>query len=228
MHFSYASAFLALSSVSVTYAAPFEAAKRQDYSVVNVDGESTTAPTVETVTQTISSIVTEPGSVSTIGPQTITVTATPSSVPYSSGASSSTPVWHFPPPPGESFFPPQNGFIRRGLSAAGNPLHFARAYSPSVSSSAAAVTTATPSSSVSLIARRWGWSSVSTPAYSATSTVTPTASASLYARGVSSSAPASSTRYAVRRAYGTPASSITGSATPASSWSVTPTFAPLH
>ncbi|KAJ5239783.1 hypothetical protein N7468_004402 [Penicillium chermesinum] len=209
MHFSYASAFLALSSVSVTYAAPFEAAKRQDYSVVNVDGESTTAPTVETVTQTISSIVTEPGSVSTIGPQTITVTATPSSVPYSSGASSSTPVWHFPPPPRRVFLPSSEW------------LH-------SPCSSAAAVTTATPSSSVSLIARRWGWSSVSTPAYSATSTVTPTASASLYARGVSSSAPASSTRYAVRRAYGTPASSITGSATPASSWSVTPTFAPLH
>ncbi|CEJ56463.1 hypothetical protein PMG11_02669 [Penicillium brasilianum] len=164
MHFSSAAALVALSSVGLTYAAPFanpqeEIVRRKvTYQVVNVDGDpaSSAAPEIETVTETVNSFTTVVGPA--ISPLTVTVTA-PSSTP----TPSSTPHSHVAPPPGASFFPAPSsgsGFFRRGLMAAGHPLQFARGYE-----SSAASVTATP-----LAARGWYPSSVATPTSSSTST----------------------------------------------------------
>jgi hypothetical protein len=167
MHFSSAAVLVALSSIGLTYAAPFAnpqegiVRRKVSYQVVNVDGESTSSatPEIETVTETIKSVTTAPGAAAQPITVTITATATPSHTP----APSSTPHSHGAPPPGASFFPPPNsgsGFFRRGLMAAGDPLQFARGYDTSVAS-----VTATP-----LAARGWYSSSVATPTSSAIST----------------------------------------------------------
>ncbi|KAJ5541338.1 hypothetical protein N7494_006414 [Penicillium frequentans] len=205
MHFSNAAALLAFSTISV-YAAPFaspqdELDRRQiAYQVVNVDGDSngSAVPEVETVTKT----ATVAGA--SAAPQTITVTATPSLTPYSSLPSSSA-ISHLAPPPGGSFMPAKsNGFFRRGLSAAGNPVQFAQNYIPSSSSATPSASplvarqfgswvpsapvpsspsaVPTPSPSGSLVARQFGsWSPSSVPIQSATPSVSP--SAHVYARG---------------------------------------------
>lgn len=171
MHFSSAAALITLSTLGVTYAAPFAnpqedvVRRKVNYSVVNVDGESTSsdAPKIETVTETIKSVTTAPGIAPL--PMTITITATPST-PTRTPTPSSTPHSHGGPPRGASFFPPPNGgfgFLRRGLIAAGDPLQFARGYDSST-----AGVTATP-----LAARGW---------YSSTSTSSAIALPSLVAR----------------------------------------------
>ncbi|KAJ5891965.1 uncharacterized protein N7473_008193 [Penicillium subrubescens] len=167
MHFSTAAVLVALSSLGVTYAAPFAnpqegiIRRKVSYQVVNVDGESTSssAPEIETVTETIKSVTTAPGA----APQPVTVTITTTATPSTTPTPSSTPLSHAAPPPGASFFPPPNsgsGFFRRGLMAAGDPLKFARGYDSSVAS-----VTATP-----LVARGWYSSSVVTPTSSAINT----------------------------------------------------------
>ncbi|KAF3386162.1 hypothetical protein F1880_001086 [Penicillium rolfsii] len=167
MHASSAVLMIVLSSLGVTYAAPFanpreEIVRRKvTYQVVNVDGDSTSsaAPEIETVTETIKSVTTAPGAAVQPVTVTITATATPSNTP----TPSSTFFSHAAPPPGASFFPPPNsgsGFFRRGLMAAGDPLQFARGYDSSVAS-----VTATP-----LAARGWYPSSIAIPTSSAIST----------------------------------------------------------
>lgn len=154
MHFSSAAALITLSALGVTYAAPFAnlqediIRRKVNYSVVNVDGESTSsaAPEIETLTETVKSLTTAPGIAPM--PVTVTITATPTSTPTRMPTPSSTPHSHGAPPPGASFFPPPNGgsgFLRRGLIAAGDPLQFARGYDSSTAS-----VTATP-----LAARAW-------------------------------------------------------------------------
>lgn len=170
MHFSTAALF-ALSTLSLTSAAPFAGpqedlyGRKVDYEVVNVGGESSSAaPEIDIVTETVKSVVTAPGAAP--APMTITVTATPSSTPYSSAAPSSTPSHAFAPG-GSSFFPPGTGFLRRGLNAAGDPYYFARSYSPSASS------TSSPVSATSLAARGYaGWASSATPSSSSASVST--------------------------------------------------------
>lgn len=174
MHFSNAAALLAFSTIGV-YAAPFanpqdELDRRQiAYQVVNVDGDSngSAVPEVETVTKT----ATVTGA--SAAPQTITVTATPSLTPYSSLPSSSA-ISHLAPPPGGSFMPAKsNGFFRRGLSAAGNPVQFAQNYIPSSSS-------AWPNAHTSLAVRHAdGWYAPSyTPSFTPSFTPSATPSAS--------------------------------------------------
>ncbi|KAJ5439903.1 uncharacterized protein N7458_010901 [Penicillium daleae] len=165
MHFSSAAALIALSTFSVTYAAPFanpqeEIVRRKvTYQVVNVDGKSTSsaAPEVQTVTETVQSVTTAIGAPSLF--IAVTVTATPTSTPIPC----STPHSHVAPPPGASFFPPPNdgsGFFRRGLMAAGDPLQFSRGYESSTAS-----VTASP-----LAARGWYSSPAATPSFTASST----------------------------------------------------------
>ncbi|KAJ5924782.1 hypothetical protein N7466_008969 [Penicillium verhagenii] len=259
MHFANAAALLAFSSISVTYAAPFanpqdELSRRQtSYEVVNVDGDSngSAAPEIETVTETAKSTVTAAGAPAVL--QTITVTATPTPAPSSLAPSSSAPASHLAPPPGGSFMPANsNGFFRRGLNAAGNPVQFAQNYISSSGSSWPTVPTSlavrdaagwypspsfTPSaapSSSSLVARQFGgWGpSDSTPVSPST---TPTASPSLVARqfggwGPSSSLPvppssaATPSASLVARQFGGWGSSSvpTPSATPSATPSVSP------
>ncbi|KAJ5094032.1 hypothetical protein N7456_009893 [Penicillium angulare] len=190
MHFSSVAAFLAVSSYSITYAAPVanldDLNRRQiNYQVVNVDGESngSTAPEIETVTTTLKSTVTAPGAPPVA--QTVTVTATPSLTPSSSPvASSSTPISHQAPPPGESFMPANsNGFFRRGLNAAGNPGLYAQNYASSSAS--------WPTSSASLAARNFDGPASSSYTPSSTAVPTPTLAARQYGRW-SSSIPGSS------------------------------------
>jgi hypothetical protein len=202
MHFSSVAALVALSSIGMTYAAPFAnpqqdiVRRKVNYSVVNVDGESTSsaAPEIETVTETVKSVTTAPGIAPL--PVTVTITATPTSTPTRTPTPSSTPHSHAAPPPGASFFPPPNGgsgFLRRGLIAAGDPLQFARGYdssTPSVTATPLAARgwySSTPTSnaiaSPSLVARQFGgWSpSGSLPATPSPSfTLSPSASALLY------------------------------------------------
>ena len=177
MHFS-ATALIALSSLGLASAAPFAGPEEDlygrsvSYEVVNVGGESSSAaPEIDTVTETVKSVVTTPGAVPV--PVTVTVTATPSSTPFSSATPSSTP--HGFAPGGSSFFPPGSGFLRRGLNAAGDPYHIARSYSSS--SSAAASSTWGPVSSPPLAARGdYGWYTVTvspTPSSSSVSMSTP-------------------------------------------------------
>ncbi|KAJ5584489.1 uncharacterized protein N7459_004289 [Penicillium hispanicum] len=202
MHFSSTAALVALSSLGVTYAAPFpnsqdDLGRRQiNYQVVNVGGDPAT-PEIKVVTETVKSVTTASGVPA--APETVTVTATPSSVIYKSGAPSSTPRLHDAPPSGASFFPPteSSSFFRRGLKAAGDPFHYARSLAPSASSASLATSTAVlaergtygwytpsgaPSSSVSvptsLHARQFGsWVSSAPPSV-------PTSSGSpVYARG---------------------------------------------
>lgn len=263
MHFPSATALVALSSLGVAYAAPFANpqedlfGRKVDYEIVNVGGElsSSAAPEIETVTQTIRSTVTAPGSVPT--PVTVTVTASPtSSTPYSSAVTpTSTPYSHGPAPPGSSFFPPSSNFLRRGLNAAGDPYGFARGYSyplPSISiplpttpivgrgdydnwySSATATPCSSVSASTPLVARQWGgWyssvplPSVSTPSFSWS---VPTSSASLLGRDYAShswGARASPTPYARRSFRNGAWSSASSSATPCSSFSLLPSATPL-
>ncbi|KAJ5760756.1 hypothetical protein N7520_007912 [Penicillium odoratum] len=181
MHFSNAAALLAFSSISAIYAAPLanpqdELNRRQiNYHVVNVDGDSDSSavPEIETVTKTAESTVTAAGAPVVL--QTVTVTATPSLVPYSPGPPSSTPISHQAPPPGESFIPAQsNGFFRRGLNAAGNPVQFVQNYipSPSVSFTPSATPYASP-----LVARQYGdWASSASVPLSPSFMATPSAS----------------------------------------------------
>ncbi|KAJ5132760.1 hypothetical protein N7448_006918 [Penicillium atrosanguineum] len=177
MHFS-ATALIALSSLGLTSAAPFAGPEEDlygrstSYEIVNVGGESSSAaPELDTVTETVKSVVTTPGAVPV--PVTVTVTATPSSIPFSSAAPSSTP--HGFAPGGSSFFPPGSGFLRRGLNAAGDPYYIARSYSSS--SSAAASSTWSPVPTPPLAARGdHGWYTVtvsSTPSSSSASMSTP-------------------------------------------------------
>jgi hypothetical protein len=178
MHFSSATALIALSSLSLTSAAPF-ASPQEDlfgrsvsYDVVNVGGESSSAvPETDTVTETVKSVVTSPGAPAV--PVTVTVTATPSSIPFSSPAPSSTP--HGFAPGGSSFFPPGTGFLRRGLNAAGDPYYIARSYS--ASSSVAASSTWGPVPTPPLAVRGdYGWYSLplsSTPSSTSVSMSTP-------------------------------------------------------
>lgn len=178
MHFSSATALIALSSLSLTSAAPF-ASPQEDlygrsigYDVVNVGGESSSAaPEIDTVTETVKSVVTTPGAAAV--PVTVTVTATPSSTPFSSPAPSSTP--HGFAPGGSTFFPPGTGFLRRGLNAAGDPYYIARRYSSS--SSAAASSTWGPVPTPPLAVRGdYGWYSLpvsSTPSSTSVSMSTP-------------------------------------------------------
>ncbi|KAJ6096156.1 hypothetical protein N7486_006902 [Penicillium sp. IBT 16267x] len=224
MHFSNAAALLALSTISVTYAAPFahpqdEFNRRQiSYQIVNVDGDSngSAVPEVETVTKT----ATVAGASAV--PQTITVTATPSHTPHSSLPSSSA-VSHLAPPPGGSFMPANsNGFFRRGLNAAGNPVQFAQNYIPSSNSGWHSAHTSlavrhadgwyapsytpsfTPSAtpSASLVARQFGSWALSAPVPSSPSSVpTPSPSGSLVARQFGSWSPSS-----VPHPSGTPSS----------------------
>ncbi|KAJ5167916.1 uncharacterized protein N7482_003510 [Penicillium canariense] len=238
----FAAALLALSSVSVTYAAPFAnpqedmVRRKVDYQVVNVDGDPTSsaAPEIETMTETVKSVTTAPGAAPL--PITITVTATPSSTPIHS----STLHSHSPPPPGASFFPPpdsDSGFFRRGLMAAGNPLQFARSYSPSTSSVFATPLAArawysspavTPSSSASvtpsLLARQFGgWSSSAslpvTPSSTASASVTPLVARNFYASSSTPSSPSSLAAWDFHSQYYPSASS---SATPSSSFTLAP------
>lgn len=189
MHFTSAAALVALSSIGVAYAAPLansqdDLTRREpEYDVVNVGGEpsSSAAPEVETVTQTLNSVVTAPGAPAVPSTVTITATASPTLSP-SSVAPSSTPHTHHAPPPGGSFMPPpdSSSFFRRGLKAAGDPFLYARSWVPSSSSSwpvsatsliardfdgwypssSVAIPTSSAVSSTSLVARQWGgWSS---------------------------------------------------------------------
>ncbi|KAJ5644905.1 hypothetical protein N7507_010916 [Penicillium longicatenatum] len=216
MHFSNAAVLLAFSTISV-YAAPFanpqdEFNRRQiSYQVVNVDGDlnGSAVPEVETVTKT----ATVAGASAV--PETITVTATPSHMPYSPLPSSSfSASSHLAPPPGGSFMPAKsNGFLRRGLNAAGNPVQFAQNYLPSSSSAWSAAGTslaarqadgwytpsytpsftpsATPSASP-LVARQFGSWVHSAPVPSSPSLVpTPSPSGSLVARQFGSWIPSS-------------------------------------
>jgi hypothetical protein len=214
MHFSPAAALLALSSLSVAYAAPLANSqedivrRKVSYQVVNVDGESSSSvtPEIETVTKTIKSVTTAPGTAAQPVTVTITATATPSTAP----TPSSTPSSHAAPPPGASFFPPLSYgsvFWRRGLMAAGDPLQFARGYDSSVAS-----VTATP-----LAARDWYSSPIATPTSSAIST------ASLVARQFGSWAsssvatPSSSVSPSLAaRQFDVERSSVSLSATPSS------------
>lgn len=238
MHFS-AAALLALSSLSITYAAPV--ANSQDglerrqinYQVVNVDGESNSsaAPEVETVTETLKSTVTAPGSPAV--DQTVTVTATPSYTPYSSVPLSSTPLSHLAPPPGDSFMPPHgNGFFRRGLNAAGNPVRFAQNYTPSPSSSWPTVPT--PSSLAARDYEGWYPSSSWTPSVSVPVSSTPLPS--LAARQYAGWTPSSSVPYPsstplapssplVARQYQAPSSSIATPSSPVYTPTGTPSLA---
>lgn len=204
MHFASSVAIVALSSLGVTYAAPFgnpkeDFARRQiAYQVVNVDGDSASSatPDIEVVTETVKSVTTATGSLA--APVTVTVTATPSNSPYTTVPPSSTPISRNAPPPGASFLPPPDSFsfFRRGLQAAGDPIHYARsltpsAYSASLPTSVAPIaergaygwftSSATPSATPSvrlghppsLIARQFGgWSSIAPDS----SVPTPTAS----------------------------------------------------
>ncbi|KAJ5390649.1 uncharacterized protein N7496_001717 [Penicillium cataractarum] len=149
MHFSSAAALVILSSIGLTYAAPFtnpqaEIARRKvSYQVVNVDGDPTSSatPETETVTETIQSVTTATGTA--LSPVTVTITATPSSTP----TPTSTPHSHAAPPPGASFFPAPSsgsGFFRRGLMATGDPLQFARGDESSTASVTAIPLAATP------------------------------------------------------------------------------------
>ncbi|KAJ5683849.1 uncharacterized protein N7477_000194 [Penicillium maclennaniae] len=172
MHFP-ATALIALSSLSLTSAAPFAGPEEDlygrsvSYEVVNVGGESSSAaPEIDTVTETIKSVVTTPGAAPV--PVTVTVIATPSSIPFSSATPSSTPH-------GSSFFPPGSGFLRRGLNSAGDPYYIARSYSSS--SSAAASSNWSPVPTPTLAARGdYGWYTVTvspTPSSSSVSMSTP-------------------------------------------------------
>lgn len=256
MHISSATALVALSSLSVAYAAPFANpqedlfGRKVDYEIVNVGGElsSSAAPEIETVTQTIKSTVTAPGSVPT--PVTVTVTASPtSSTPYSSAVTPiSTPYSYGPAPPGASFFPPSSSFLRRGLNAAGDPYGFARGYGYSAPSISVPVpttpiverdsydgwyssVTVTPTS---LAARQWGdWPSsvplpsVPTPSLSWS---VPVPSTSLLGRDYAShswGARASPTPYVRRSLRNRAWSGASSSATPCSSFSLSPSATPL-
>lgn len=150
MHFSSAAALFALSSLSVSYAAPFVSPqedlleRKVDYKVVNVGGDlSSSAPPeiIETVTQTVKSIVTPSVAVPT--PVTVTVTATPSSTPYfsSTATPSSTPYSRRTAPSSAASVSSASRFLRRGLNAAGYPYGFARSYGSSVSSVSIPVST---------------------------------------------------------------------------------------
>ncbi|KAJ6115797.1 hypothetical protein N7523_006214 [Penicillium sp. IBT 18751x] len=230
MHFP-ATALIALSSLSLTSAAPFAGPEEDlygrsvSYEVVNVGGESSSAaPEIDTVTETIKSVVTTPGAAPV--PVTVTVTATPSSIPFSSATPSSTP--HGFAPGGSSFFPPGSGFLRRGLNAAGDPYYIARSYSSS--SSAAVSSTWSPVPTPTLAARGdYGWYTVTvspTPSSASVSMSTPLVArqfgawkssvpAFSSATPSSMSAPVSSTPLVARE---WPVSSSSVSAGPSISW----------
>ncbi|KAJ5683283.1 hypothetical protein N7462_006448 [Penicillium macrosclerotiorum] len=210
MHFSVAAALLAFSSISVTYAAPVANSENDivrrtaDYQVVNVDGEepSSAAPEVQTVTATIKSEATVAGATAEV--LTVTVTATPSSTPISSAVPSGPPRSHVPPPPGGSFFPnpDSKSFFRRGLRAAGDPLQFARSYTPSPSgpgpvsatplaarnfegwySSPIVTPSASAAPSIPLVARQFGSQSLATVLPSSASSIPAGFSIPMVARG---------------------------------------------
>ncbi|KAJ5211735.1 uncharacterized protein N7498_003381 [Penicillium cinerascens] len=225
MHFSTAT-LLALSTLSLTSAAPFAGpqedlyGRKVNYEIVNVGGESSSAaPEIDTVTETVKSVVTTPGAAP--APITITVTATPSSTPYSSATLSSTPSHAFAPG-GSSFFPPGAGFLRRGLNAAGDPYYFARSYSSAASS------TSSPVSATSLAARGYaGWASATPSASSMSVSATPLAARDYAA--TSSSVAWSSTpspnplgRRAIRNQHWFSAASASSS-----SYSLSPSATPL-
>lgn len=184
MHYSSAAALFALSSLSVSYAAPFVSPqedlleRKVDYKVVNVGGDlSSSAPLeiIETVTQTVKSIVTPSVAVPT--PVTVTVTATPSSTPhfFSTATPSSTPYSRRPAPSSASSVSSASHFIRRGLNAAGDPYGFARSYGSSVPSVSFPVSTtplggdygswssSAPLPSVPTPSSSWGASASATP-----------------------------------------------------------------
>lgn len=175
MHFSSAT-LITLSSIGVTYAAPFAnpepfgnpddaLVRRATYSVVNADGEtssSSAAPEVDTVFET--STVTAPGADPV--PVTVTVTATPTSVPYSTPVASSTPCLDTPVRRSEIPTPSSSAsFFRRGLRAAGQPAIFAREYSSSSSASLYASDYPIPTPAESLYARQWPTSSAAESLY---------------------------------------------------------------
>lgn len=224
MHFSSAAALFALSSLSVTSAAPFANpqedlfGRKVDYEIVNVGGDSSSAaPEIETVTETVKSVLTTPGAAPM--PVTVTVTATPSSTPYSSATPTSTPYSHSPAPSSSSFLPSGTGFFHRGLNAAGDPYRFARSYGSSVSS------VSTPVSATSLAVWEYdGWysSATGTPVSSSVSVSTPLAgwyssvpSLSLPTPSYSWSVPVSATPL-VARGFGTPSISARSWSIPAS------------
>ncbi|KAJ5750027.1 hypothetical protein N7533_007055 [Penicillium manginii] len=257
MHFTSAAALVALSSIGVTYAAPLANSqddlirRKSEYEVVNVGGEpsSSAVPEVETVTQTLNSVVTAAGVPAV--PSTVTITATQSpTLSPSSVAPSSTPHAHHAPPLGGSFMPPMDSssFFRRGLKAAGDPFLYARSLAPSSSSwpvsatplvardfdawypsSSVATSTLSAVSSTSLVARQWGgWSSSialpssATPSVSATPLAARDFDDESFSSGLST---ASSTLSVNASASPTPFArraipSTSSVATPSSSWSL--------
>ncbi|KAJ5095486.1 hypothetical protein NUU61_004842 [Penicillium alfredii] len=174
MHFSSATALLAISSLGVTYAAPVANPQEDDlvrrraaYSVVNVDGDSSSStpatPEVDTVIETVQSTVTAPGAAPQ--PVTVTVTATPSSGrPSSSVAASSIPYFYDRQAPALQTNVPQStqspfaSFVRRGLTAAGDPAAFARSWTSSAVVPPAS-SISLPAAAPSLAARQFEYSS---------------------------------------------------------------------